>query len=110
MKRALDLFCCGGGASMGLARAGYEVVGVDIDRAARQQGEAPRGPARSHPGDAGETPGQQDAVHHRERSRRPAGSIPRDVVRAMGIDWLGTAELSQAIPPAYSEFLARAAQ
>ena len=28
--RALDLFCCAGGASMGLHRAGFEVVGVDI--------------------------------------------------------------------------------
>jgi DNA (cytosine-5)-methyltransferase 1 len=28
--RALDLFCGGGGASMGLARAGFEVVGVDL--------------------------------------------------------------------------------
>ena len=28
---------------------------------------------------------------------------------AMGIDWMSVAELSQAIPPAYSEFLARAA-
>lgn len=30
--RALDLFCGAGGASMGLHRAGFEVVGVDIDR------------------------------------------------------------------------------
>lgn len=29
--RALDLFCCGGGAGMGLHRAGFEVVGVDIE-------------------------------------------------------------------------------
>lgn len=29
--RALDLYCCAGGASMGLALAGFEVVGVDID-------------------------------------------------------------------------------
>lgn len=27
--RALDLFCCAGGASAGLVRAGYDVVGVD---------------------------------------------------------------------------------
>jgi DNA (cytosine-5)-methyltransferase 1 len=29
--RLLDLFCCAGGASEGYARAGFEVVGVDID-------------------------------------------------------------------------------
>lgn len=29
--RALDLFCCAGGASMGLHRAGFEVTGVDIN-------------------------------------------------------------------------------
>lgn len=28
--RALDLFCCAGGASMGLHRAGYDVTGLDI--------------------------------------------------------------------------------
>ena len=28
--------------------------------------------------------------------------------RAMGIDWMTRAELSQAVPPAYSEFIARA--
>ena len=31
MIRALDLFCGAGGAAMGLHRAGFEVVGVDID-------------------------------------------------------------------------------
>lgn len=28
--RALDLFCCAGGMSEGLRRAGFEVTGVDI--------------------------------------------------------------------------------
>jgi DNA (cytosine-5)-methyltransferase 1 len=30
--KLLDLFCCAGGASIGYARAGYDVVGVDIAR------------------------------------------------------------------------------
>lgn len=30
--KALDLFCCGGGASRGLARAGFKVTGVDIEK------------------------------------------------------------------------------
>jgi DNA (cytosine-5)-methyltransferase 1 len=30
MKRALDLFCCAGGATKGLQLAGYHVTGVDI--------------------------------------------------------------------------------
>jgi len=30
MKTCLDLFCCGGGASMGYSMAGYDVTGIDI--------------------------------------------------------------------------------
>lgn len=30
MKRCLDLYCCAGGASTGLAQAGFEIVGSDI--------------------------------------------------------------------------------
>jgi DNA (cytosine-5)-methyltransferase 1 len=29
--RILDLFCCAGGAAMGYHRAGFDVVGVDVE-------------------------------------------------------------------------------
>ncbi len=36
--RALDLFCCAGGASVGYQRAGFDVTAVDIDSQPRHRG------------------------------------------------------------------------
>ena len=171
--KALDLFCEAGGTSMGLHRAGFDVIGVDIEPQPRYpfefvQGDALEyvakhghkydlivagppyqmyvGPTRkalqatSKPYIIEAVPGVPlinplilcGTMFPELRVRRhrlfecwpviwfpPAmcsamcyhwGTRPlADAVKAqaIGIDWMTKAELSQAIPPAYTEWLGR---
>ena len=201
--KALDLFCCAGGASAGLIAAGYDVTGVDVEAQPEYpfrfvQGDALTFPLdgfdliwasppcqaftayKRRPGHVAPRPNLIPAIRARLRKSGiqyiienvPGAPLENEVTlcgsmfgldvrrhrifetsfrvfsvpacrhaeqkprfaqatnrtnlrrtvevgvyriplavqrRAMGIDWMSLGKLSQAIPPAYSEFLGRAA-
>lgn len=106
--RLLDLFCGGGGAGMGYHRAGFEVVGVDLHAQPRYPFEFHRADAMTFPLDgfdaihasppcqhysiANNIHGRDDHPDLLPATRDPADRLNRD-------------ELSEAIPPAYTEHL-----
>ena len=136
----LDLFCGAGGAAAGYARAGFEVVGVDIEP-------QPNYPHRFMRADAVKVLAGLDydavaAIHasppcqsftawpcvappcnHAWQTPRFPPATNRSNLRrtvevgayrchklapaAMGIDWMTNDELSEAIPPAYTEWIGR---
>jgi site-specific DNA-cytosine methylase len=124
--RLLDLFCGAGGAAVGYHRAGFDVVGVDIDPQPRYPFEFHQADAMTYPLDG------FDAIHasppckdHSTLRTMHAGhntgwmlaatierlegrkATPAEAREAMGIDWMTHREIAQAIPPAYTEFIGR---
>jgi DNA (cytosine-5)-methyltransferase 1 len=54
----------------------------------------------------GHTGGARKNTRNLDGGRYPLATAPQ-ARRAMGIDWMTRIEISQAVPPAYSEFIAR---
>jgi len=108
----LDLFCGAGGAAMGLHRAWpeAEIVGVDLTPQPRYPFEFVQADALEFPLDGYDFIWASPPYECRNRRHGAAADRKNRIAvgrAAMGIDWMTRGELSQAIPPAYSEFLAR---
>ena len=99
--RLLDLFCGAGGCSVGYARAGFEVVGVDIKPQPRYPFEFVQGDALEYVREHGR---EFDAVHasppcqRYSKARHTPGSVGReypdllqptvDALNATGLSWV----------------------
>jgi DNA (cytosine-5)-methyltransferase 1 len=97
----LDLFCGAGGCAKGYQQAGFYVVGVDINPQPRYAGD------EFYQADALEFVAQRgrefDVIHASPPCQ--AFSLATCYHGNQEVDWMTRAELSQAIPPASSDWL-----
>ena len=89
--RILDLFCGAGGAAMGYARAGFEVVGVDIKPQPRYPFEFIQADALEYVASIGAGGPHFDAIH--------ASPPCQFYTRLRSLPWLRDREYWRSIPP-----------